>query len=354
MDDRRYQPICQPPQEWSQWVDYLSIGLHGRSRWRLPVLMVAMIMASGRRTVTSWLRAAGVTIGYQQFYLFVSGVGRRVPELAMRMLELLMQQFPGRVLFALDDSPTPRYGPHVEGAGLHRNPTKRPDDHKWVYGHIWVVLAWVVRHRYWHTIALPIWASLYVKKKDIPKLAIKDWSFHTKLELAVQMLRPVAARLIAAGRDVWVVADGAYFYRKFVRPAVAMGVTVVSRLRIDAALRTLPTRSEMQRSRGRRIYGTGKISLAKRAGHRKGWQTLECVLYGGRTVTKTIKTFLATYEVVGGVVRVVLVKEAAGWEAFVCTNPDTDPREILEAFADRSSIEQLFADVKEIWVAGQP
>jgi hypothetical protein len=26
-------------------------------------------------------------------------------------------------LFALDDTPTPRYGPCVEGAGLHHNPT---------------------------------------------------------------------------------------------------------------------------------------------------------------------------------------------------------------------------------------
>lgn len=92
MDDRRYKPIFQPPQDWNQWIDYLSMGLHGRSRWRLPVLMVGMIMASGRRTVTSGLWSAGATIGYQQFF-FISSVGRRVPELAMRMLELLMQQF---------------------------------------------------------------------------------------------------------------------------------------------------------------------------------------------------------------------------------------------------------------------
>jgi hypothetical protein len=31
-----------------------------------------------------------------------------------------------RFLFALDDTPTKRYGPHVEGAGIHHNPTPGP------------------------------------------------------------------------------------------------------------------------------------------------------------------------------------------------------------------------------------
>ncbi|HBI43781.1 MAG TPA: transposase, partial [Planctomycetales bacterium] len=28
-----------------------------------------------------------------------------------------------RLLLGIDDTPTQRYGPHVEGAGLHHNPT---------------------------------------------------------------------------------------------------------------------------------------------------------------------------------------------------------------------------------------
>jgi len=37
------------------------------------------------------------------------------------------------------------------------------------------------------------------------------------------------------------------------------------------------------------------------------------------TVTKTYKTFLVTYLPVGGVIRVVLIKEDHGWLAFFCT-----------------------------------
>ena len=107
------------------------------------------------------------------------------------------------------------------------------------------------------------------------------------------------------------------------------------------------------RARGRpRKYGKNRISLAKRAGQKRGWQTVTCSLYN-ETVTKTYKTFLATYLPVGGVIRVVLIKEDHGWLAFFCTQPDASVVEILEAFADRATIEQDFHDVKEVWGTGQ-
>jgi len=56
---------------------------------------------------------------------------------------------------------------------------------------------------------------------------------------------------------------------------------------------------------------------------------------------------------VGGVIRVVLVKEDHGWYAFFCTDSNASVQEILEAFADRATIEQDFHDVKEVWGSGQ-
>ena len=94
------------------------------------------------------------------------------------------------------------------------------------------------------------------------------------------------------------------------------------------------------------------MSLTKRAGQTRGWQSTTCTVYG-ETTTKTYKTFLATYVPVGGVIRVVLVKEEHGWYAFFCTNPEARAQEILEAFADRATIEQDFHDVKEVWGTGQ-
>jgi hypothetical protein len=70
-------------------------------------------------------------------------------------------------------------------------------------------------------------------------------------------------------------------------------------------------------------------------------------------VVKKFKTFLATYRPANGVIRVVIVQEAVGCQFFFCTDPNSTVQEILEAFADRSTIEQVFHDLKEVWGAGK-
>ena len=50
------------------------------------------------------------------------------------------------------------------------NPSPGPAGEKSLYGHIWVTLAWLVRHPAWHTLSLPLRALLYVRKKDVPQL----------------------------------------------------------------------------------------------------------------------------------------------------------------------------------------
>jgi hypothetical protein len=74
-----------------------------------------------------------------------------------------------RVLLARDDTPTKRYGPKVQGAGIHHNRTPGPADAQFLYGHIWVTLALVVRRPLWDAIGLPLLATLYVLRQDIPK-----------------------------------------------------------------------------------------------------------------------------------------------------------------------------------------
>ena len=69
---------------------------------------------------------------------------------------------------------------------------------------------------------------------------------------------------------VWLVVDGAYAARPFLLPVLELGIVVVSRLRKDACLFDLPPEG----SHGNRIYGKNKVSLAKRAGHRKGWSVI--------------------------------------------------------------------------------
>jgi hypothetical protein len=142
------------------------------------------------------------------------------------------------------------------------------------------------------------------------------------------------------------VADGAYAKRPFLKAARAAGVVTVSRLRKGAALWSVPAppRPGAPMRRGRPpTYGEQEISLARRAGQRRGWQSEEFVVYGG-AVCKTFKTFLATYRPAGGLIRVVLVREDGGWVAFFCTAPEATAAQVLGAVADRAAVGQGYHD----------
>ena len=346
------------PAELAALIGCLSQSLHGRLAWRLLPLMAGALFAQGRRTVASWLRGAGLGKDYKAYYYFLGALGRKCELLAALLLRCVVARLApeGRLLFALDDTPTKRYGKHVEGAGVHHNPTPGPADQKYVYGHVWVTLAWVVRHPLWGTLALPLRALLYVRRKGIGLLEqLYGVRFQTKLAMAARLIDWLADWLIFLGQPLWLVADGAYAKRPVLKQARARGVVLVSRLRKDAALWSVPQppRPGQPKKRGPKPkYGKQAISLAKRASHRSGWRVEKFVLYG-EEVAKTYKTFLATYKVAYGLIRVVLVKEADRWEAFFCTDPEATVAQVLQAYADRAAIEQGFKDLKEVHGVGQ-
>jgi hypothetical protein len=346
------------PVEVALWIKSLASLLHATHAGRLAPLLGGMLFARGRRTVTSWLRAGEVSEDYQGYYYFLGALGRKVKSFAGILLQQAVRTIhPGqRLLFAIDDTPTKRYGPHVQGAGIHHNPTPGPAEQKFVYGHVWVTLSWVVRHTLWGTIGLPLLACLYVRRANIADLPRRSGvQFETKLEQAAGLVEWLAGWLKYLEKTLWIVVDGGYIKMPFLKRGLKAGATVIGRLRKDAALWSVPeTVAPGQRRRGRpRKYGAERISLAKRAGHRRGWQRGTFTLYGA-AVQVRYKTFLATYKPAGGLIRVVIVREDRGaWRAYMCTDVNASVAEILEAVADRSAIEQNFHDVKEVHGAGQ-
>ena len=341
-----------------QWFSQPASALDRRSAPRLALLFLGAVLARGRRTVTSWIRAAGLSDQFRSCYTAVAAAGKKAETVAAYLVLMVVKPLLSgaeRLTLALDDTPTQRSGPHVRGAGVHHNPTPGPAGSPYVYGHVFVVLAVLAAHPAWGVIALPLLARMYVRKKDLPGIDPKHRpAFRTKLELAVELLRWAKLWLGLLGKPLWVVADGAYAKAAFLKPAMELGMTVVSRLRCDSALWSLPPVVPAdQRGPGRpRVYGTERISLAKRAGQRRGWTTEAFTLYGER-VTKRYKTFLATWRPAGGVIRVVLVDEPAGWRAYFCTDTSASVADILGAVADRFSLEITFRECKQIVGAGQ-
>jgi hypothetical protein len=346
------------PSPFQRLLDTLSWLLDARHSELLQSLFLGVLFARGRRTATAWFRAGGIAEHFRRAYTLLGTVGRDKTDLFASILfghlrrTIVAEQ---RWLFAIDDTPTQRSGPCVEGAGRHHNPTPGPTHQRFLYGHIWVTLAYVVRHPQRHTTALPLLADLYIRAKDVDNIdADRRPTFATKLQMAARQIHWTAQQLQGTDRPIWFAVDGFYAKRPVLQAARAEGVVVVGRLRWDAALRDLPPVVEPhQRGQGRpRIYGYNAICLAECAAQRQGWQTVECFQYQ-QQVSKTVLTFLATWRPAGGVIRVVMVQEEDRWLAYFCTDPNATATAILEAVAGRTAIEDTFKDVKEVEGAGQ-
>jgi hypothetical protein len=341
-------------------VSFLQTVMDRRIAFRLAIVIAGMFLADDPRTASAWFVSAGVGDDWDRFYDCLISVGRTSGKLATAVLGLVVQKlapaFGDRILLAMDDSPTSRYGRHVEGAGVHHNPTPGPAGSKWLYGHNWVTVAWLATHPAWGVIALPLHSMLYVRKVDIPQLTEKyDWEFQKKHELGVELLTWFMKSIKAMGvkATVWLAVDGAYATRPFLLPVRALGIVIFSRLRKDACLYDLPKPKPPHRRGPQPTYGKNKISLAKRAAHSQGWQTIEYQCRG-EMVTRRYKTFLATSKLVSDQIRVVIVRfEDGGWAPYFCTDTSVEVGDILEAVAARWAIEEHFHDVKEVWGAGQ-
>jgi hypothetical protein len=111
-----------------QWFARLASALDRRSAPRLALLFLGALLARCRRTVTSWIRAAQLGDQFRLCDTTVAAAGKKADSIATRLvLEAIKPLVAGaeRLTIALDDTPTERYGPHVQAPALtHINPAK--------------------------------------------------------------------------------------------------------------------------------------------------------------------------------------------------------------------------------------
>lgn len=191
--------------------------LDSRTAFRFSIILVGILIAKGRRTASSWFRAAGVKDDWDRFYDALGTIGRNLFPVAIPLIRSIVCKFDpgpeGHWTLALDDSPTRRFGRHVEGANVHRNPTPGPVDGDWLYGHNWVCLAMLLPHPLWGVIALPVLSALYVRQQDVNKLNSRyGWEFKTKHQLGLELVTRLVSLLRSIGcqTQIVLVVDGAY------------------------------------------------------------------------------------------------------------------------------------------------
>ena len=98
-------PFSHLPPLLTSTFSYLASWLHKRSALRLPLLLLGILFATGRRTVTSWFRAAAITDDFRPAYTTVCAVGRQVPHMAISTFLAVKPLLSGaRLTVAIDDT----------------------------------------------------------------------------------------------------------------------------------------------------------------------------------------------------------------------------------------------------------
>jgi DDE superfamily endonuclease len=260
------------------------------------------------------------------------------------LLDLLAQRLgtSGEMVVALDDTLVKKWGRKFFGLGLYPDPTdKNPGARKRrVYGHCWVVAALLWEYQAGKWVGCPLAALLFVPLA----LCSPAWPFLTKIDLATWLLRGLcwpATRLV-------IVADNLYAKAQVARLVVTQQRCVlVSRLRANAALYLPPPGARPRRGRPR-VRG-GKLTarqLYRRCSQRR---RLTVGIYGKRvTIEAYVGVIIPSRRLGNAPIRVVIFPQRAGhrMNIFFSTDSPLAPERLLELYAARFKIEDIFDELK--------
>jgi hypothetical protein len=324
--------------------------------WRhVQVLVAGAILAPARRTVAATLRVMGLD-QLRQFHRYHRVLSRaRWSSLAAsrRLLALLVAAFapPGPLLFGIDETLERRWGKQIALRGIYRDPVRSSHEHfvkasglRWICLMLLVPIPWAAA--VW---ALPFLTVLapserYDALHGRPHKTLTDW--------ARLMLRTL--RRWWPTRALVVVADSTYAAIEFLArcQAWAQPVTVITRLRMDAALyEPAPPRQPGQRGRPR-LKGTRLPTLAAVAADPgQPWARItvpEWYGRGERTIEVCSDTAVWYHSGLPPVpLRWVLVRDPAGGfdpQALLCTDPAVRPGQIVSWFVHRWRLEVTFEE----------
>ena len=317
------------------------------------VLVTGALLVPGRRTVASGLRVLGMA-GAPHFTNYHRVLNRDrwcSRSLSRRLLRLLVAALvpDGRVVVGLDDTIERRWGAKIRARGIYRDPVRSSHGHfvktsglRWLCIMLLPEIGWA--GRVW---ALPFLTALapserYAREHDRRHKKLTDWGRQVLLQTARWL---PDRRIVGVADSSFAVID----LLNAVRPRICM----VTRLRLDARLFDPPPPRRRGAVGRPPSIGRRQPTLAKRVHDRNTrWRRLRVTGWYGRSERSVeIVSGKAIWHHPGRRVpiRYVLVRDPADElkpQAFLCTDLDADPLDILRWFVRRWSIEVTFAEVR--------
>ena len=329
--------------------------LFTRPTWsNVLMLLAGVILAPGRRTVAAALRILGRECDpdFCTFHRILNRAAWSSRAVARQLLIVLVKALVpsgAPVVIGLDDTIERRWGTKISARGIYRDPVRSSKGHfvkasglRWLSAMLLVKVPWADR-----VMALPFLTLLapskrfYAGKMRAPKTLL-DWA----RQAALQIHRWLPDRYIV------LVADSAFAAIEFLA-AVRNHACVVTRLRLDANLFGFPPQKTKGRGRPP-IKGKPHKKLSALIKDRKvSWKRYRVSLWYGRTnrlVDIASGTALWYRSGVPPVpIRWLLVRDPKGElepQAFLATNLNARPCDILAWFVSRWQVEVTFAEVR--------
>lgn len=304
-------------------------------------LAVPWLLCAGQRSVKRFATMEPLRRSASAYYRFLSEGKWRQPVLTKSLFDLIVKTFKlSELTLVVDDTLCPKWGRKIFGTGSFFDHTARPRA-GFVWGHNWVVMAIVVRPNSGTSVALPFWIKLYRQKKTCT-----DEPFYTRLELTSSMLEII--RVWFSG-PIRLLADGAYANRALAVPAQRRSITLISRLRSDARLRAPAPAKRTASQRGRKPkHGRALPKLGVMAATRSAFHGQTVNIYGHR-VSLLVREVVGYWPAIDNVIKVVITRDPKRPKRIaylVTTDIALEARTVIEGFAQRWSIEQLFSVAK--------
>jgi hypothetical protein len=329
--------------------------LFTRPTWGNALLLIAgAILAPSRRTVTAVLRILGRDRGndFPAYHKVLSRAVWSSQALAGRLLHLLVAALVpphATVLIGLDDTIERRWGAKITARGIYRDPVRSSKGHfvktsglRWLCAMLLISVPWAGR-----IMALPFFTVLapserfYDGRPRAPKTLI-DWA----RQMVLQIHRWLPDRRIV------IVADSAFAALEFLA-AVRRHVCVITRLRLDANL-FAPAPAKPRR-RGRSPLKGPQLPKLAQLLHDPAtvWHRHTVALWYGRTHRQVeIASSTAIWYHSGKPpvpIRWLLVRDPAGKldpQAFLATDPNVAPSDMLQWFVARWQLEVTFQETR--------
>jgi hypothetical protein len=326
------------------------------------LLLTGAVLSPGRRVVTAALRILGLDEGsdFPTYHAVLSQArwsSRAVAGLLLRMLVAAFVAEGAPVVIGLDDTIERRWGPMIKARGIYRDAVRsskgffvKTSGLRWLSAMLLTDIPWAGR-----LLALPFLTVLAPSERFY---ADKPCAHKTLLDWARQMVLQIHRWL--PGRRIVIVGDSAFAAIDFLA-AVRSKVCVVSRLRLDAALYDFPPPRRKGPGRparkGKRLPSLAEMLQDKAI----RWQRHTVKLwYGRKNRTVEVATGTAIWYRSGVPpvpIRWILVREPkaskAGEpkdklepQAFLCTDLEAEPADILDWFISRWQVEVTFEETR--------